>query len=300
MEKVNVKNQFLVHLSTVAVPKNGNRSWVNIRSAPTHTPLSTITPTAIPPYTTAWLYVYSPTSNTPPYTNNVANAFWPSTSTGGITVTDGTNQIANPATATGAAVVLISYGKNGYGAYNLKGQNAPPAAKTDELKNAGPLSVTQPTVVKRDTTDSTAGGGPFDDIVMILSANDLTGPLIANGTLQANAQAALTQANNIVLGSIVMSKKSCSVSPPPPSPSPICDASNYYYPLNVNPLFPLSVTAWGMNYAGYPQPGYPQQYVDGQSPTSGTAYILTAGDGTTKSVSIIELRGILGQAAGFN
>lgn len=44
MEKVNFKNQLLVHLSTVAVPKNSNRSWVNrnsarwvnIRSASTH------------------------------------------------------------------------------------------------------------------------------------------------------------------------------------------------------------------------------------------------------------------------
>ena len=33
MGKVNFKNQFLVHLSTVAVPKYGNRSWVNIQSA---------------------------------------------------------------------------------------------------------------------------------------------------------------------------------------------------------------------------------------------------------------------------
>lgn len=33
MENVNFKNQILVHLSTVAVPKNSNRSWVNIQSA---------------------------------------------------------------------------------------------------------------------------------------------------------------------------------------------------------------------------------------------------------------------------
>ncbi|MDO8349768.1 MAG: hypothetical protein Q7S94_01270, partial [Gallionella sp.] len=32
-EKVNFKNQFLVHLSTVAVPKNSSLSWVNIQSA---------------------------------------------------------------------------------------------------------------------------------------------------------------------------------------------------------------------------------------------------------------------------
>lgn len=33
MEKVSIKNQFLVHLSTVAVQKNGSRSWGNIQSA---------------------------------------------------------------------------------------------------------------------------------------------------------------------------------------------------------------------------------------------------------------------------
>jgi len=33
MEKVNFKNQLLVHLSTVAVSKSSYRSWVNIQSA---------------------------------------------------------------------------------------------------------------------------------------------------------------------------------------------------------------------------------------------------------------------------
>lgn len=35
MEKVNFKNQLLVHLSTVAGSKNSDLSWVNIQSART-------------------------------------------------------------------------------------------------------------------------------------------------------------------------------------------------------------------------------------------------------------------------
>ncbi|MDO8349771.1 MAG: hypothetical protein Q7S94_01295, partial [Gallionella sp.] len=46
-EKVNFKNQFLVHLSTVAVPKNSSLSWVNIQSAHWVTIRSASTPNII-------------------------------------------------------------------------------------------------------------------------------------------------------------------------------------------------------------------------------------------------------------
>lgn len=271
-------------------------------------------PVPTPPLTTAWLYTYTSNSATATgdssrYTNNPPTltqpiAFWPSTSTsgstGGIRVKDGNgNLVANPATATGAAVVLISYGKNGYGAYNVKGGTtnpnaAPPGTNLDEITNATPVTgpPTTVTVVKRDTTDSLSGNGPFDDIVMILSANDLTGPLIANGTLQANAQAAFSQANDIVMGKIVESKK-C----PDPVNSP-CPPNSYSYtvPLpSTLPNFPASVTAWGMIYGGT----LPIT-ITATSPSSDTAaYTLTAGDGTSKNVLIGELRGILTRGAGF-
>lgn len=247
-------------------------------------PIAAPLPTAIPSWTTAWLYTYSVSSNVTPNTTTGNLAFWPSTSTGGITVRDSSgNLIANPVNTTGAAVVLISYGKNGYGAFNVNGgANAPPPAiDTDELQNVSPFTgTTPPTVVKRDTTDSTAGGGPFDDIVMMLSANDLTGPLIANGTLQSSAQAALNQANNIVLGYIVATKGSCS-------------PCSYIIPSPASIPFPASVTAWGVSYA----PNITTMGLSSTGPTP--AYILTAGDGSTKTVSIDELHGILAQGAGF-
>lgn len=172
-------------------------------------------PTTTPPFN-AWLYTYGTTASSQ-VTTDPSLAFWPSNSSGAINVT-GTSAI------NGVVVALISYGKNGYGAINVKGgTNAPPPApNTDEIKNASPLTVpAQPAVVKRDTTDSTAGGGPFDDIVMILSVNDLIWPLVANGTLQSSVQASLSQANDAVIGNIIASRKLVTVVcvPPPALPS---------------------------------------------------------------------------------
>lgn len=253
-----------------------------------------ITTPPLSPYTTAWLYSYNASSSASPNTNNASLAFWPSISTGGITVTDGTNTIASPSNATGAAVVLISYGKNGYGAFNIKGQNAPPpTANVDEVKNAAPDSTGLAiTVVKRDASEI------FDDILMIVSTNDLTGPLITNGTLQSNAQAALTQANDVVLSNIVGSRACIPA-------APACSASpRYQYSIPGNPsspptpyfTFPPAVSAWGVTYATTAAAAT----IGATTPASGNAYTLTAGDGTTKMVSIDELRGILLRGAGFN
>ena len=268
-------------------------------------PIAALVPTANPPWTTAWLYSYSATSNISPNTTTGNLAFWPSTSTGGITVTDGTNPIADPTKATGAAVALISYGKNGYGAFNVKGgKNAPPpAANIDEQQNTSPVSGATPpteTVVKRDTTDSTAGGGPFDDIVMMLSANDLTGPLIANGTLQSSAQAALSQANDIVMGNIVASRS------PVPIGCSVTTPCTYTYNIpNTYTTFPPSVTAWGVSYALSVSPPPPPSTTitvtaTNTTPSSVVGYTLTAADRTSKTVSVDELRGILTRGAGFN
>lgn len=256
-----------------------------------------------PLLTTAWLYTYNSAtaSNSSPYiytqTTNPANpgpiaavdlAFWPSTSTGGIKVTsDGTNTIADPVNATGAAVVLISYGKNGYGANNVKGKNAPPpAANTYEVQNAA-SSVVTAGVIKRDSTET------FDDIVMMLSASDLTGPLIANGTLPSNAQAALSQANDIVMGSIVASRAPYC---PPTLTCPVPDPyTGYFYlvPTSMTST-PPNVAAWGVTYTSGAA-----TTINATLPAAGNAYTLTAGDGATKAVSVGELRGILTRGAGF-
>lgn len=235
------------------------------------------------PYKTAWLYSYSVSSSTPPNTTTKSSAFWPSTSTGGIKVTNGTTTIANPGNATGAAVVLISYGKNGFGAINVKGgTNDSTSAGTDEAINAAPDSTgLAVTVVKRDATDSTASGGAFDDIVMMLSANDLIDPLIANGTLQLNSLTLLNQANNIVIGSIMASRTT----------TYNCSNPSYRFLVPSSPSFPSTVIAEGISYSRG------VDWIRYCTP-SDTAYTLTAGDGTQKIVSVDELRAILGQGAG--
>jgi len=315
-----------------------------------------------PLLSTAWLYTYNniTLSNVSPFTKtttpNPVNtnpitavsitatdpAFWPSTSTGGIIVTDGTNTIADPFKATGAVVVLISYGKNGYGAFNVKGaQNNFTPAGTDQKQNADStmLVIGNPPaikVVKRDSTDLTTGGGAFDDIVMMLSANDLTGPLIGSGTLQSSAEAALSQANDAVIGKIIASRSNpCpltsttqnSAAPvcttlvcttydtatPPNCISSVCTAySTYntsstsstnvcYYdiPVPASIIFtaPPNVAAWGVVYSQVATRIYATTYLP---ITATNAYTLTAGDGSTKTVSIQELQGILARAAGFN
>jgi type II secretory pathway pseudopilin PulG len=275
--------------------------WENFITYVVSPPVITSSPTQpaspAPLLTTAWLYTYNSItpSSTSPFTKTITltppnpgtppndAAFWSSTSTGGIKITNGTNTIADPLNATGAVVTLVSYGKNGYGALNIKGgTNDSSAAALNEVANISPASSVQsPSVIKRDTTDSpTATGGPFDDIVLPLSAYDLTGPLITNGTLQSSAQAALSQANNIVLGRIVATKTG--------SPA------TYTLPNNGTVFFPASVSAWGINYTLITSNSM-STLTTGSTP----AYTLTAGDGSTKSISIDELHGILAQSAGF-
>ena len=255
-----------------------------------------------PPPTTSWLMSYNVTASPPTVTNSVSSAFWPSNNAGSITAN------VNGATISPNIVAsLISHGKNGLGAINIKGvQNLPLPTGTDELQNTKPISGPPiNTVFKRDATDSTTGGGAFDDIVMILSANDLTGPLIANGTLQSNAQAALSQANDIVIGNIVASKLPC------PDPNNSCTSPDNYYKVSKKssstPSFPFAtppnVAAWGVSYAALVVAGVPTDvYLSSTAVSPNTAttmYTLTAGDGSAKSVLIGELRGILGHAAGF-
>lgn len=240
----------------------------------------------VSPPTTHWLYTYgAPASTT---LADAASAFWPSNNAGSITAkVNGTdiNIVAS----------LISHGKNGLGAINIKGiKNLPLPTGTDELQNTNPISgALSNTVIKRDATDSTSGGGAFDDVVMMLSANDLTGPLIANGTLQSSAQQALNQANAIVLGKIIASKGNCT-------------PCKFTIPNTGSITFPASVIEWNVVYVRgttSPCPSSPssQCQIDSGDSSNDSAYTLTAGDGTPpRAVSFTELIGILGSAVGFN
>jgi len=235
------------------------------------------TSNATPPYN-AWLYTYGTTGSTTVTTNPIL-AFWPSNTAGSL------NVIGN-STLSGIVAALISHGKNGYGAFNTKGgKNDSSAAGTDEKQNINPISGSLAnTVVKRDSTDSTAGGGAFDDLVMILGANDLTGPLIASGKLQSTAQAALNQANDMVIGYIIPTRNSCH-----PCTYTVPTTSTF----NAAITFPSSITQWGITYASS---GMTFDYSD---TGTGVVYTLTAGDGTIRAVTKSELNGIITNGIGF-
>lgn len=247
-----------------SVALDGWENFIDYVVSPTSNPA--------PPYN-AWLYKYgAPGSNT--VTTNSKLAFWPSNTAGSLNVTGNS-------TLSGIVVALISHGKNGYGAFNTKGGiNNSSAAGTDEKQNINPITGTPAnTVVKRDASD-TPTGNAFDDVVMTLSANDLIGPLIESGTLQSNYQAALIQANNIVLAYISGHWASTSY----------CANYKYVVPSPSLVSFPSDLTALGISYSN----SISYIYLC----SSGTAYTLTAGDGTTKVVSAAELEGILIRGSG--
>jgi len=138
--------------------------------------------------------------------NAAANTDWTLTAsmrsgnTGVITVND-RNGATVTATGAGVVAVIVSHGKNGFGAYAAGGtRNTLPAVGTDERDNTD----TNTTYFKRTgTTDDAATGGAFDDIVMYVTADDLLGPLFKDGTLKppaAGVQEALLKIKNAMIG----------------------------------------------------------------------------------------------------
>lgn len=104
--------------------------------------------------------------------------------TGLITVNERSGATVTPI-ATSIVTVVVSHGRNGRGAYTIGGtRNTLPAVGTDEENNTDGNT----TYFRRElTTDDAATGGPFDDQVLFLSANDLLEPLFRDGSLRAPA-----------------------------------------------------------------------------------------------------------------
>jgi prepilin-type N-terminal cleavage/methylation domain-containing protein len=102
--------------------------------------------------------------------------------TGLITVNDRSGATVTPI-ATGVVAVVVSHGRNGFGAYTVGGtRNTLPTVGTDEESNTGAAI----TYFRRElTTNDAATGGPFDDHVLVLGASDLLEPLFRDGTLRA-------------------------------------------------------------------------------------------------------------------
>jgi prepilin-type N-terminal cleavage/methylation domain-containing protein len=89
-------------------------------------------------------------------------------------------------------VVIVSHGKNGYGAYNVSGILLPaPAAGTDEAANASHSSAATtfysrtPTPAASGCNDAAAGASfcEFDDIVTMIPAQILVARMVSAGRL---------------------------------------------------------------------------------------------------------------------
>lgn len=83
-----------------------------------------------------------------------------------------------------AVMVVLSHGRNGFGAKTVKGGNVtnPPATNAGERTNN---TANTATFVKRPTSNSTTiFNGPFDDLVDYLTAQDLLQPLVTEKTIR--------------------------------------------------------------------------------------------------------------------
>lgn len=141
-------------------------------------------------------------------------------STGTLALQDaasGGSEIANQ-----LVVVVVSHGKNGLGAYTVKGvRNSLPDAGSspDERENTdGNL-----TYVQRDYSEKVGGGGPFDDVIGGFTNTQLLGPLVQSGAMrsvQAEMQQRFDEAESVVLGKVLTN---CEVPDPISDPISISD-----------------------------------------------------------------------------
>lgn len=109
-----------------------------------------------------------------------------------------------------AVVVVISHGKDGLGAWTIKGsRNVMPLASSalllDEDKNANYVAANG--YVARDTNnDPAANGGAYDDVLLPIAPDDLIGPLTRDQSLNSlqnqvtAARQAITGIENALIG----------------------------------------------------------------------------------------------------
>ena len=127
------------------------------------------------------LYRYSVASN---FTNSNALTLFGLTSAGDITIRtrDQTGTLVNLSNVNLIPVVVMSYGKNGYGAIGRGGvaRFSPVSWTGDEQTNSTSSTV----FVRRPRTDNTeAAGGEFDDIVEWITPSILFSRMVSAGKL---------------------------------------------------------------------------------------------------------------------
>ncbi|MBF0422050.1 MAG: type II secretion system protein [Magnetococcales bacterium] len=92
------------------------------------------------------------------------------------------------AVTTSAVFAVVSHGNDGKGAYTVKGLRniiPDPISEVDQYQNTNtyaPAHTTPNTYIKRDFSDRSDFGGPFDDIVDYATADTLINPMIQEGS----------------------------------------------------------------------------------------------------------------------
>lgn len=161
------------------------------------------------------------------YVTNTAGNGFNVGNVGGLFVNDqGGVQISNNAVA-----IIISQGPNGNGAYTAQGtqmaalspgadesMNFPPANFASSVASTNPpphyTNAPNNAFIKRDYTDNaSATGGAFDDVVMVLSAQDLLAPLTKDGALQSAQGQWANLASNIGNYVVGQALSTCSMNP---------------------------------------------------------------------------------------
>lgn len=133
-----------------------------------------------------WGNYFSYQVSVAPYNWTITTSF-NAGSQGGVLVNgrDAVGALLIPPITSNAVAVIVSHGKNGLGAYTVKGtRNALPIAATgaDELDNTNGDA----TYYKRDyNADTTKPGGAFDDVVLVLQYADLIIPVLQSKSVKS-------------------------------------------------------------------------------------------------------------------
>ncbi len=231
--------------------------------------------------------------------NWAVTASFADTNVGGLTINDRTPAGAVLLLTSQAVTVVVSHGKNGTGAYTIKGTRAVlPVAGThpDEYENTN--AVANSVYYKREYTNNSAAiGGSFDDLVMPIMANEMIAPLRRDGTLK-NMGTSLSQQMDTINNAIVGYMMGAGCNTPPnitglglsvtdPWATTIVYTSSYTTPPVTNKL-----TASDINLVPA-----------GNAAT--VAFILTSygpnraaggGDDVVQNMTVGQLRGLLGSA----
>jgi len=156
--------------------------------------------------------LYRVSNNPVTFSDWVRKANFSSANRGSMWLSD---HVSAPAAIAPVVAVLISHGKNGAGAWTTRAtQIDATGAGADEILNAaGCVALT---CFSRDITESTAGFGAFDDIVLGVTVDDLLSPLIKEGAIKS-ASAALSTTFEAIIDLVAAGSVKTYVPGPPGS-----------------------------------------------------------------------------------